>query len=133
METHVLRLQGTDPRLYQLVAPLVMNPAVIKQNLGFPFRTAENFVWYVLTGEEDHVLGFLPVEHRPMGLVVNNYYIDKEAGPDALRSLLTAFLDNPYTRPPLYVLSLNNDVDVYAEFGFTTYKEWKRYVKMVRL
>ena len=50
-----------------------------------------------------------------------------------MRSLLTAFLDNPYTQPPLYVLSLNNDVDVYAEFGFTTYKEWKRYVKMVRL
>ena len=28
----IIQLQGTDKRLYELVAPLVMNPEILKQN-----------------------------------------------------------------------------------------------------
>ena len=45
--TQIIELQGTEKRLYQLVAPLVMNPEVLKQNYNYPFRTSESFVWFV--------------------------------------------------------------------------------------
>ena len=34
--TQIIELQGTEKRLYQLVAPLVMNPEVLKQNYNYP-------------------------------------------------------------------------------------------------
>ena len=43
----IIQLKGTDRRLYELVAPLVMNPDVLKQNYNYPFRTSEDFVWFV--------------------------------------------------------------------------------------
>ena len=43
----IIQLQGTDKRLYELVAPLVMNPEILKQNYNYPFRTSEDFVWFV--------------------------------------------------------------------------------------
>ena len=45
--TQIIELNGTEKRLYQLVAPLVMNPKVLKQNNNYPFRTSENFKWFV--------------------------------------------------------------------------------------
>lgn len=39
----IIQLQGTDKRLYELVAPLVMNPDILKQNYNYPFRTSEGF------------------------------------------------------------------------------------------
>ena len=33
----IIQLQGTDKRLYELVAPLVMNPEILKQNYNYPF------------------------------------------------------------------------------------------------
>ncbi len=35
--TQIVELKGTEKRLYQLVAPLVMNPVVLKQNYNYPF------------------------------------------------------------------------------------------------
>ena len=58
-----VQLGGTDKQLYQLVAPLVMNPEVLKQNYNFPFRTKESFVWFIAL-ENEEVLGFIPVENR---------------------------------------------------------------------
>ncbi len=43
----VIQLQGNDKRLYELVAPLVMNPEVLRQNHNYPFRTTENFAWFI--------------------------------------------------------------------------------------
>ena len=51
--TQIVELKGTEKRLYQLVAPLVMNPVVLKQNYNYPFRTSENFIWFVaMEGKE---------------------------------------------------------------------------------
>lgn len=43
----ILKLQGTDKQLYQLVGPLVMNPNILQYNNGYPFKTGEQFVWYI--------------------------------------------------------------------------------------
>ena len=70
----IVQLPGTDRRLYELVAPLVMNPAVLKQNYNYPFRTSEDFVWFIAL-EDNAVVGFMPVEKKKGELVINNYYI----------------------------------------------------------
>ena len=49
----IIQLKGTDRRLYELVAPLVMNPDVLKQNYNYPFRTSEDFVWFCGSRKEE--------------------------------------------------------------------------------
>ena len=72
--TQIIELQGTEKRLYQLVAPLVMNPEVLKQNYNYPFRTSESFVWFVAVDGKE-VVGFIPLEYKKWEAVINNYYI----------------------------------------------------------
>ena len=59
----IIQLQGTDKRLYELVAPLVMNPEILKQNYNYPFRTSEDLVWFVAVDKKT-VIGFIPVEEN---------------------------------------------------------------------
>ena len=35
----IVKLQGTDRKLYEFVCPLVMNPAILRQNNNYPFKT----------------------------------------------------------------------------------------------
>jgi hypothetical protein len=71
----IIQLKGTDRRLYELVAPLVMNPDVLKQNYNYPFRTSEDFVWFVAV-EKRKVIGFIPVEEKKKECIINNYYVE---------------------------------------------------------
>ena len=34
-----IQLHGTDKQLYKIVAPLVMDPEVLKMNNNYPFKT----------------------------------------------------------------------------------------------
>ena len=43
----VIQLKGKDKQLYRLLAPLVMDPEVIRANNNYPFKTNDNFVWFV--------------------------------------------------------------------------------------
>ncbi len=73
----IIQLKGTDNRrLYELfVAPLVMNPEILKQNYNYPFRTSEDFVWFVAV-DKRKVIGFIPVEEKKKECIINNYYIE---------------------------------------------------------
>lgn len=53
----VVKMAGTSPELYSCIAPLVMNPEIIKYNHNYPFKTSESFVWFVASSEEQ-VVGF---------------------------------------------------------------------------
>ena len=44
----IVQLHGTDKKLYELVAPLVMSSKVLKQNYNYPFRTSEEYEWLLL-------------------------------------------------------------------------------------
>ena len=55
----IVQLHGTDKKLYELVAPLVMSPEVLKQNYNYPFRTSEEYEWFVAL-DNKHVVGFVP-------------------------------------------------------------------------
>lgn len=123
-------LPGTDKRLYELVAPLVMNPAVLKQNYNFPFRTSEHFVWYVATDEEE-VKGFLPIEKKRETCVLNNYWI---AGQDTevLRALMEAVTERWSGECDLVIVAFLHDRKLFGELGFEEEKVWTRYVRMKR-
>ena len=127
----IMEFEGLDPALYQWVGPLVMTPAVLKQNYNFPFRTTQDFRWYVAV-EEEEVTGFVPVERRKGGWIINNYYIK---GQD--ESLLSVLLERIIAvaseeRKLLTAVCFLQDKDVYREHGFEEVNLWKRYVKMVK-
>lgn len=124
----IVQLQGTDKRLYQLVAPLVMSPEVLKQNYNYPFRTSEDYVWFIAL-DNKHVVGFIPIEHKKHEYVINNYYI-KEKNADTLKLLLDAVIEKLNADDNLTAISFLEDKDIFRELGFSEEKVWTRYVKM---
>lgn len=124
----IIQLQGTDDLLYQLVAPLVMNPDVLKQNYNYPFRTSEDYTWFIAL-EEKQVVGFVPLEDRKRECVINNYYI-KDKSCDTLKLLLERIVAQAGAVRDITAVCFLEDKDVFLEFGFIEEKTWTRYVKM---
>ena len=74
----IIRLKGKDKHLYRLVAPMVMDPEVIRANNNYPFKTGEEYVWFIAI-EDKEVVGFVPVEQKSRKkAVINNYYVKAE-------------------------------------------------------
>ena len=121
--TQIIELQGTEKRLYQLVAPLVMNPEVLKQNYNYPFRTSESFVWFVAVDGKE-VVGFIPRE-----AVINNYYI-RNNNAEVLKALLEKVIAKMDKDKYLSSVTFVEHQEIFKELGFSVEKEWKRYVKM---
>ena len=106
------RLAGTASRLYELVAPLVMNPDVLKQNNGYPFKTSEAYVWFIGV-DDDLTRGFMPVEIRTDNVVINNYYVEKDDG-QLLQQLIRAVdkeFGKEYVFDPLDMESVECETD----------------------
>ena len=114
----IIQLKGTDRRLYELVAPLVMNPDVLKQNYNYPFRTSEDFVWFVAV-EKRKVIGFIPVEEKKKECIINNYYVE-DNNESTLKLLLEKVISNTFME----------HCSLFKELGFSEEKVWTRYVKM---
>ena len=71
----IIQLKGKDKHLYRLLAPLVMDPEVIRANNNYPFKTGEEYVWFIAI-EDKEVMGFVPVEQKGRKkAVINNYYV----------------------------------------------------------
>lgn len=87
----VKRMAGTSQELYKCVAPLVMNPEILKYNHNYPFKTNESFSWFVAF-RQGKVVGFFPVEVRKKAIVINNYYVEKD-DESVFRRLLEAVID----------------------------------------
>ena len=81
------KLHGTDPRLYQLVAPLVMSIPVLRYNNNYPFKTSVHHKWLVAT-EKGVVKGFMPIDIKSTGACIDNYYVSV-----GNTSLLSALID----------------------------------------
>ena len=69
----IIRLDGIDKKLYPLIGPLVMNPEVLRFNNNYPFKTGEQYKWYIAVSQKE-ILGFIPVEYRKQEWIINNYY-----------------------------------------------------------
>ncbi|KIO46601.1 hypothetical protein IE90_03140 [Sanguibacteroides justesenii] len=122
------KLTGTESRLYELVAPLVMSPNVLRQNNNYPFKTSRNHVWFIAC-DERWVYGFVPVELRTQQAIINNYYV---RGDDTLllSSLIKEVLKAFDRECKITSVTLSRHVSVFKENGFRSVREWKQYVKM---
>ena len=133
---NILKLQGLDGRLFDLVAPLVMNPAVLRQNNNYPFKTSEEYVWFIALKDKE-VVGFIPVEQKSRKkAVINNYYVNAEDAEreEILSHLLPAIIKE--FAPENWLLNsvtLIQDKEIFEKFEFISMdKKWTRYVKMYR-
>ncbi len=113
----IIQLQGTDKRLYELVAPLVMNPEILKQNYNYPFRTSEDFVWFVAV-DKKKVIGFIPVEEKKKEYVINNYYIESD-NEDTLKLLLEKVISETNTSKELTSVTFMEHSSLFKDLGFS--------------
>ena len=124
----IIKLQRTDKRLYELVAPLVMNPELLKQNYNYPFRTSEDFVWFVAV-DKKKVIGFIPVEEKKKEYVINNYYIESN-NEDTLKLLLEKVISETNTSKELTSVTFMEHSSLFKDLGFSEENIWTRYVIM---
>ena len=123
------KLDGTSPRLYTLVAPLVMRRSVLRQNNNYPFWTSRSHTWFV-AWEGETVFGFIPVEITDGGVAkINNYYVSGD-DPHLLSRFLREIIQ--YYRRRLYDTLHDADPpcgDIPLR-RFVPMKEWTQYVTM---
>jgi len=125
---NIIRLSGLDTRLYELVAPLVMNPAILRQNNNYPFKTTYRHVWYIAMVDET-VIGFMPVKKTTEGNCIDNYYICGD-DPATIMGLLDYIVEDIGSESIVTALVHKRHVDVFKRHHFHTNKEWKNYDKM---
>lgn len=127
----VEKMAGTSPELYSCVAPLVMNPEVIKYNHNYPFKTSESFVWFVAFSDSDsRILGFFPVEIRKKFVIINNYYVsedDEEVFLSLLEAVTSEFGD---TGKALEAVVQKQHESYFLAQGFEIDRAWSLYLKM---
>jgi len=124
----VLTLDGEDQRLYYLVAHLVMNEEVLSYNLNYPYKTSQEYKWYIAVDKEN-TLGFVPVKLKEGKAIINNYYVADDDGnvfalllKEIIRELLPDFEIESVTQ--------TKHIPYFEENGFSITLYWKRYVKM---
>ena len=115
------KLNGTDKRLYQLIAPFAMNRAVIRQNGGIPITTSEKHIWYVALNREK-VIGFLALIGET---IKNDYFQNIDIFEQLLRNLIS---DHPNLTFK-YVAS-NAEVNTMQTMGFIIEKTITKYSYM---
>ena len=124
---NILKLGGLDCRLFELVAPLVMNPAVLRQNNNYPFKTTRKYVWYVAE-DGGRVLGFMPVKMAETNYRVDNYYISGDDS-SVMERLLDGVIRDFSFGLPLVAIVHERHVEGFSRKNFISCVEWKRYVK----
>ncbi len=95
---------------------------------NYPFKTTEQYVWFIAIDKKS-VVGFMPVEHRRSGCVINNYYVSGD-NRETLSLLISSVLEAIGKEVRLFAVVMVNHQAVFEEHGFIMEKAWKRYVKM---
>lgn len=129
--TQIIRLDGIDKKLYPLIGPLVMNPEVLHFNNNYPFKTGEQYKWYIAVSQKE-VLGFIPVEYRKQEWIINNYYacLDKEN--EILSTLVKAVIKEWEQESSISLSAVvqTRHLTIFTEEDFEITKNWKIYCKM---
>lgn len=124
-------LRGLDKRLYKLVAPLVMDAKVLKQNRNYPFKTSKDFLWFIAIDGRKKVIGFLPIEVRSRQAVINNYYAEGESL-SILSQMIQAAVEALQQEYLLTSVTQVQHISAFTDNGFVVEREWKNYVKMIK-
>ena len=123
------KLDGTSPRLYALVAPLVMRRSVLRQNTKYPFWTSRSHTWFV-AWEGESVFGFIPVEITDGGVAkINNYYVSGD-DPQLLSRFLREIIQYYRRDYTIRSMTLIRHAEIFRSEGFVPMKEWTQYVTM---
>ena len=125
----VVKMAGTSPELYSCIAPLVMNPEIIKYNHNYPFKTSESFVWFVAFSA-NQVVSFFPVEERGKSLIINNYYVSKD-DEGVFLSLLKSVANELLEGEKVLEAVVQKPHESYFRAqGFEVERAWSLYLKM---
>ena len=127
-EIEIIRLDGTERRLYELVAPLVMDAAVIRWNNGYPFKTSDEYTWYVARRVRK-VCGFMPVRRDRTRSLIDNYYACDDDS-QVLAALLAAAVEGSDGGARLDAMVQKRHAEVFAQGGFETVAGLTKYDKM---
>lgn len=124
----IVKLEGEDQRLYYLIAHLVTDEKVLKYNLNYPFKTSDNYRWFIAV-EEGNTLGFIPVKLQDGKATINNYYI----ADDDSKVFAMLLKEVVHDLQPDFIIESVTQVRHIPDFeqcGFSILLRWKRYVKM---
>ena len=126
-EIRIEKVWGTDGRLYELIAPFVMNPEVIRLNGGYPFKNTEDHLWYISVKGKNMVTGFISIVNDHL---CNDFtWQDK----DLLRILIERALMDVEKGTPVTFVADNSDRPLLEEMGFSVEKQWTKYFKMAKI
>lgn len=127
----IIRLNGLEKKLYPLLGPLVMNPEVLRFNNNYPFKTGEQYEWYIAVVRKK-IVGFVPVEHRKLEWIINNYYAHPSHLDEALSLLIRTVVEEwkQEFSVTLSAVVQTKHLDIFTKEGFETTKSWKIYHKM---
>lgn len=125
----ILKLYGTDPKVYELLAPLIMNPRIIKQNNGYPFKTTKEHTWLV-TIENGAAIAFMPIENRDSHHRIDNYYIPTSEKEKELFGELLQRIQNEFKQGSLIAMARIEDMSYFEQFGYEVVRVLKRYIVM---
>ncbi len=124
----IRKFEGTDARMYALIAPLIMSVPIIRQNNNYPFKTSRKHTWFIAI-HEGEVIGFMPVERLLKEARIDNYYV---AGDDLelLKTLIELVKEEFAGVCSIYAISHSRHASLFRECGFSDVKEWRLYVKL---
>ena len=123
------KLDGTSPRLYTLVAPLVMRRSVLRQNNNPTPSWGRAHTWFV-AWEGETVFGFIPVEITDGGVAkINNYYVSGD-DPHLLSRFLREIIQYYRRDYTIRSMTLIRHAEIFRSEGFVPMKEWTQYVTM---
>ncbi|GHV41674.1 hypothetical protein FACS1894179_09960 [Bacteroidia bacterium] len=126
-EMRIEKVWGTDGRLYELIAPFVMNPEVIRLNGGYPFKNTEDHLWYISVKGKNMVTGFISIVNDHL---CNDFtWQDK----DLLRILIERALMDTEKGTLVTFVADNSDRPLLEEMGFSVEKQWTKYFKMAKI
>lgn len=125
----IVKVNGEDSQLYGLVAHLVMNKDVLASNNNYPFKTSQEYVWFVAC-DNGSTLGFVPVQLKNHKATINNYYVaDDDPGVfTALLKELVTWLGKDHA---IIAVTQTQHIRIFRQCGFSTMLEWEKYVKMI--
>ncbi|MDR0768743.1 MAG: hypothetical protein LBE71_02395 [Dysgonamonadaceae bacterium] len=124
----IIKVDGTEAQLYPLVAHLVMDVDVLKYNLNYPFKTSENYCWFIAR-ENNQTLGFIPVELVDYRAVINNYYVADDDS-KVFSKLLKELVKTLQRDFGIEAITQVRHIRDFERNGFSIVLRWKRYVKM---
>jgi hypothetical protein len=128
MKTEIL--QGTEKRLYEIVGPIVMNPAVLRQNGYAAFKTSEKHTYFLALDDNDTCIGFIPVQAKKSNGEINNYYIQNR-DTDVMKTLLK-LAEKHAKKEKLETLSIIAQSQDYALLEKLKYPIERAFVKYTR-